>query len=132
MKRISFSIALALALVMLFGAGSALMACGNACTTAKSSDCGPCPMTKSASTATKVEAQAAKSAACPFDCCQGDPSKCPSPDCLGKGKDCGGKCDGICPKGCCKTTSSSDKTKSGATVKTVKAVEVKSQTAGSA
>jgi hypothetical protein len=127
LKKYIFSIALSLAVVLVLGTGTALLACGNGCTTAKSGDCGPCPMA-SADASSKVQAQTAKAAPCPATC-QGDPAKCPNPDCLKQGKGCEKKCSMGDAKSNCKASSADNATKQGsAKVKTVKAVEAKAQT----
>jgi uncharacterized Zn-binding protein involved in type VI secretion len=126
LKKYIFAIALSLALALVLSVGTALLACGNGCTPAKSGDCGPCPMA-SAGASSKAQAQTAKAASCPA-ACQGDPTKCPNPDCLKDGKGCQDKCSMGDAKSNCKASSADKPTKLGtAKVKTVKAVEAKAQ-----
>jgi len=126
LKKYIFSITLSLALMLMLGAGTALLACGNGCTPAKSAGCGPCPMA-SADASSKAQAQTTKAAPCPATC-QGDPTKCPNPDCLKDGKGCDHKCSMGTAKSTSKTSSADRATKQGsAKVKTVKAVEAKVQ-----
>ncbi len=126
MKRFSSSIALSLALVLLLGVGSALMACGNACPAGKCAGAASCPATTSTST---VVTQAGSTASNPAACCPGQASSCPSTNCPDKSKCGGDKCKASLNIGS-KTSLSTATTKSGAgDVKVTKAVEVKPLTA---
>jgi hypothetical protein len=137
MKRFSSSIALSLALVLLLGVGSALMACGNVCPAGKCASAASCPAGKcdraascsaTASTAT-TGTQVGSTALSPAACCPGQSSTCPSTGCSDKSKCVGDKCKASLNVGS-KTSLSTATTKSGAgDVKVTKAVEVKPQTA---
>jgi hypothetical protein len=126
LKRFSSSIALSLALVLLLGVGSVLMACGNACPAGKCAGAASCPATASTST---VDTQAGNTASSQAACCPGQQGQCPKANCPDKGKCGGDKCKASLDVGS-KTSLSTATTKTGArNLKAAKAVEAKPQAA---
>jgi hypothetical protein len=126
MKRFSSSLALSLALILLLGVGSALMACGNACPAGKCAGAASCPATASTST---VDTQAGSTAPSQAVCCPGQQGQCPKGSCPDKGKCGGGKCKASLNTGSKTSLSTATAKPSSVDPKVTKAVEAKPLTA---
>jgi hypothetical protein len=124
-KKYTLFVALSLAVVLMLGAGTTMVACGTG-------DCKPCPMSSKCTPSTaQAQTSTEKAAPCPA-ICPGDPTKCPNPAGCKDGKGCDNKCSKPDAKSCGKT-SATDKVmkQSPAKVKAMKAVEAKAQTVSS-